>query len=69
MEFSGKPRKQHRDFQGLLNKNDIEFPGDQEKNVEFPGALVALEFLRGLTQLCGISWGEALFSLEFPGVK
>ena len=46
----------------------MEFPGDQEKNVEFPGALVALEFL-GLTQLCGISWGEAWFSLEFPGVK
>ena len=31
--------------------------------------LVGLKIMKGVTQLCGVSRGEALFYLEFPRVK
>ena len=37
--------------------------------VEFPGVLVGLKFMKGVTKLCGVSGGEVLFCLEFPRVK
>ena len=38
--------------------------------VEFPGVLVlGIKILKGVTQLCGVSEGEALFCLEFPRLK
>ena len=37
--------------------------------MEFLGVLVlGLKILKGVTQLCGISRGEALFCLEFPRI-
>ena len=56
-------------FQGLF-KNEVEFPGDQEKIMwNFQGSLfLALEFPRNLTQFCGIciAW-LSFFCLEFLG--
>ena len=46
--------------------------GDQEKIMwNFQGGpwFKTLKFPRGVTQFCGVSRGEALFCLEFPGVK
>ena len=50
-----------QNFQGLI-KNNLEFP-----RVVILGLI--LLFLRGVTQLCRVSRGEALFFLEFPRVN
>ena len=69
------------EFTGLLKKEHVEIPGVNEKQVEFLWVIkktlwyfhrpwfLALEFPRGVTQFCGISRREALFSLEFQRVK
>ena len=54
----------------------------KENNVEYPGVIkkkscgifreswfLALKILRGITQFCGVSRGEALFCLQFPGLN
>ena len=55
----------------LWDKNNVEFSGrDQEKITwNFQGSWLALKFMKGVTQLCGVFRGEALFCLEYPRVK
>ena len=45
----------------LRDKNNVEFSAcDQEKITwNFPGSWLALKFIKGVTQLCGVSRGEA----------
>ena len=59
------------DFPGLT-KNNVEFSGHDQKKImwNFQGSWFEdLKFLKGVTQLCGVSRGEALFCLEFPRGK
>ena len=67
--FRGIKEIECGNFQGLF-KNEVEFPGDQEKIMwNFQGSLfLALEFPRNLTQFCGICIGWlSVFCLEFSG--
>ena len=59
MEFPGVSQKQHVEFLGINQKRSGISKGDQEKIMwNFHGSLfLALEFLRDLTQFCGISQG------------
>ena len=64
----GSSRK--KKIQGLI-KNNVEFPGVIKKNhVKSPGILVfSLKISEECKQFCGVSRGQALFCLEFSGVK
>ena len=59
MEFPGVPKKLHVEFLGVNQKQSGISKGDQGKIMwNFHGSLpLALEFLRDLTQICGISQG------------
>ena len=52
----------------------MEYPGIKKKKKSCGlswglGFRSYLKFLRGVTQLGGVASGEALFCLEFPGIK
>ena len=68
--FLGYQKRSIWNFQDLI-KNKLEFPKVTKKIVwNFQGTwFLALIFSRDLTQFCRIFRGEALFYLEFPGVK
>ena len=68
---------------GVLKKKQVHFPGANQKQYEIPrvdqekimwnfyykGLCQALKFLMGVTHICRVARGEALFCLEFPGAK
>ena len=69
--YSGKKKRGGR-LRIWNFENNVEFSGhDQEKIMcNFQGSwFQVLKFLKGVTQLCGVSMGEALFCLEFPRGK
>ena len=67
--FQGFQRNSMQNFQGLI-KNKVGFPRVIKNHVEYPRVLsLGLAICKGLTQLCRISMGKALFCLEFTGVK
>ena len=66
MEFSGVLI-----FQGLI-KNNVKLSGHDQGKIMWSfqeSWFQALNFLKGVTQLCGVSKGEALLYLEFPTGK
>ena len=71
MEFPRVLKKQQADFQGVNYKQCGISTDNQEKIMwNFQGSwFQVLKRLRGVTQFCGISRGEALFCLEFPWIK
>ena len=58
------------DFLGFI-KSNVEFPWMIKKNSsEISKVLVLdLKISEGCNTICGVSRGEALFCVEFPGVK
>ena len=71
MEFPSALKKEHVEIPGVNQKQSrISRAGQEKITWSFPGSwFLVLEFPRDVTQFCGISRGEALFSLEFRRVK
>ena len=64
-------RKKNKQGEGV---DDMEYPGIKKKKKSCGlsrglGFRSYLKFLRKVTQLGGVASGEALFCLEFPGIK
>ena len=68
MEFPGVLKSIWK-FQGSSKR--VEFSPNQKKIMwNFHGSwFLVLKFPRVVAQFCGISWGEALLSPEFPRIK
>ena len=69
--FQGYWRNSKWIFQGLI-KNNVECSGHDQGKIMWnfqESWFYVLKFLKGVTQLCGVSRGEALFCLKFPRVK
>ena len=61
MEFQGVNYKQHGISTGVNKKKSWNFQGFW--------SVLGIKISEGVTQFCGVSRGEALFCLEFLGVK
>ena len=69
--FQGYWRNSKWIFQGLI-KDNVEYSGREQEKIMWnfqESWLQVLKFLNGVTQLCGVSWCEALFCLEFSRGK
>ena len=69
--FQGYQRNSKWIFQRLI-KNNMEYSGHDQWRIMWnfqESWFWVLTFLKGVTQLCGVSRGEALFCLQFPVVK